>query len=249
MAALEAELGARLLQRSTRAVSLTPEGTIYLEHARVALARLAAGREAVGDAAQVAQGRLRVSLSPVLGRPLLEGLPRLIERHPRLEVELGFTDAYVDLGAGVDVVLRIGPPADSALVGRRLRRMSWCTVASPAYLARAGLPARAEELATHRCLHFLRPNGTVADWDLGGPLPSALRVDQGEMLVQAAVAGLGIARAFDLLVAAPIARGELVEILPGERRPGPEVYALCLPGTAKLPRVAAFLDFVGGLLG
>lgn len=259
VAALEAELGVRLLNRTSRHVALTAEGELYWRHCREALDRLQAGRDLVTHAAQVAEGRLRVSLSVALGRPVVAALPRLLSRHPRIQLHLSFSDVPVNLvEQEVDVALRIGELGDLAMVGRRLRTPRWVLVASPHYLARAGQPRDLEELRSHACLQFARPSGQVAAWRFaaaGGVTPPpfvaerAIRFDHGELLVDAAVAGLGLAQVFDFMALDALRRGDLVEVLPEWSTLGPPIHALCLPGRQRVPRIRAFLDFAVEALG
>lgn len=259
VAALEEELGVRLLNRTSRRVALTPEGEVYLRHCREALDRLQAGRDLVTRAAQVAQGRLKVSLSFALGRPVVAALPRLLARYPRVRVHLSFSDHAVGLvEEEVDVVLRTGDLGDSALVGRRLRAPRWVTVASPHYLAREGEPKDLAELVAHTCLQFTRPSGQVAGWQFvergGGEAPPfiaerAVLLGHGDLLVDAAVAGLGLAQVYDFMVAEALRRGELVEVLPDHSAPGPPIHALCLPGRQRVPKIRAFVEFAVEVFG
>ncbi len=251
---LEARLGARLLHRSSRHVALTPEGEVYLRHCRAALDRLQAGEDELTRAAQVAEGTVAVSLSPVLGGPIVGGLARLASRYPRLSLTLSFTDREVRLAEEeIDVAVRIGSLVDSTLIGRRLRTPRWATVAAPSYLARAGEPRRVEELAAHACLVFARPAGGVTDWQLADAPAfrpaAALRMDRGDLLVEAAVAGLGIVQAFDFMVEAHLREGRLVELFEDRAALGPPMHALTLAGRQEVPRVRAVLDFIEEILG
>lgn len=259
VAALEADLGVRLLNRTTRSVSLTSEGEVYLQHCREAVDRLQAGRDLVTRAAQVAQGRLKVSISFVLGRAVITALHRLLARYPRLELHLSFSDRAVDLAAdGVDVVVRIGELADSSLVGRRLRTPRWVTVAAPSYLARNREIRDCSDLGDHVCLQFAGPSGAVTEWTFAGldgaPPPTfstARRVllDHGDLLTAAAVAGLGVTQVLDFMVEEPMRRGDLVELLRQRSAPGPSVHALCLPGRQGVPKIRAFTEFMAEVLG
>ncbi|GMV42667.1 MAG: hypothetical protein AMXMBFR64_43830 [Myxococcales bacterium] len=252
---LEDELGVRLFLRTTRHVSLTPEGEVLHAHAREALDRLAAGLDEVARARGLAEGPLRISLSPVLGRVIVAALPRLLQRHPRLVPDLSMTDRVVSLAEGeVDVAVRIGALPDSSLVAHRLRAPRWVTVASPAYLARRGTPAEPGELASHACLKYAPPRGGTVEWTFRvreQPVevrtPTALRVDDGDALVTAALAGLGVAQVFGFMVADALADGRLVEVLAPYAAPGPPLTALMLPGRQDLPRVKAFLEFLDDL--
>jgi DNA-binding transcriptional LysR family regulator len=250
---LEEELGVRLLNRTSRHVSLTPEGEVYLRHCREALDRLQSGHDLVTRAAKLAQGTLRVSASPVFARALVGALDRLLGRHSRLQLHLSFSDRTLDLAEhGIDLVLRIGGATDSALVGRRLRTPRWVTVASPNYLARAGEPRSIEDLGAHRCLQFARPSGKVAAWQFrtGELVANApVLLDNGDALVDGAVAGIGIAQVFDFMVKEPIRRGELRTVLDELACDGPPVHALCLPARRRVPKIRAFMDFAVDVLG
>ena len=259
VAALEAELGVRLLNRTSRHVALTPEGEVYLRHCRDALDRLRAGRDLVTHAAKVAQGRVKVSMSYVLGRPVVGALHRLVGRYPRIQLHLAFSDVATNLvEQDVDVALRVGALTDSALVGRRLGVPRWVTVASPNYLARSGEPRASADLAAHTCLQFARPSGRVAAWrfastggDEAPPFVAERPIlfDHGDLLVDAAAAGLGVAQVFDFMVRGHVRRGELVEVLPHLSAEGPPIHALCLPGRQRVPKIRAFMDFAVEVLG
>lgn len=259
VAALEDELGVRLLERTSRHVALTAEGEVYLRHCREALDRLSAGRDLVSHTASVAQGRLKVSMSFVLGRPIVAALPRLLGRYPGLRLQLGFTDVEVNLvEEEVDVVLRVDADPGSTLVGRRLRTPRWVTVAAPNYLARAGEPREPADLAQHTCLQFVRPSGPPAGWRFAAPdgreLPPftverPVLFDHGDLLLDAAVAGLGVAQVFDFMAADLLRRGALVEVLPRLSAPGRPIHALCLPGRQRLPKIRAFIDLAVEVFG
>lgn len=259
VAALEAELGVRLLNRTSRHVALTPEGEVYLRHCREALDRLRAGRDLVTHAAKVAQGRVKVSMSYVLGRPVVGALHRLVGRYPRIQLHLAFSDVATNLvEQDVDVALRVGALTDSALVARKLGVPRWVTVASPNYLARRGEPRSPTDLAAHTCLQFARPSGRVAGWrfvsSAGDDAPPFVAerpivLDHGDLLVDAAAAGLGVAQVFDFMVRGHVRRGELVEVLPHLSAEGPPIHALCLPGRQRVPKIRAFIDFAVEVFG
>jgi LysR family transcriptional regulator for bpeEF and oprC len=259
IAALEAELGVRLLNRTSRHVALTPEGEVYLRHCRDALDRLQAGRDLITHAAQVAQGRIKVSMSFVLGRPVVAALPRLLSRYPGIQVQLAFSDVAVNLiEQEVDVALRTGALADSTLVARRLRTPRWVTIGSPNYLARAGEPRGVADLADHSCLQFARPSGQVAGWRFAGPdgdeappfvAERPVLLDHGDLLVDAAAAGLGLAQVFDFMARDHVRRGEVVEVLTDLSAPGPPIHALCVPGRQRVPKIRAFMDFAVEVFG
>jgi len=251
---LEARLGVKLLHRTSRHVALTPEGEVYLAPCRDALDRLRAGEDEVTRSAKLVRGPLRVSLSFVLGRLVIASLPRFSSRHPHVQIHLSFTDREVRLAEEkVDVAVRIGTLADSALVVRKLATTRWATVASPTYLARAGAIEDYTDLARHRCLQFARPLGGVTEFAFqtsdGATTvthrpTSPLVVDQGDLLLHAAIQGLGVAQVFDFMAAPHVAKGELVEVLRHQAAPGPAVHALTLPHQNRVRKNRAFIDFL-----
>jgi DNA-binding transcriptional LysR family regulator len=258
VARLEEELGVTLLQRTSRSVSLTPEGEVFLGHGRIAVREILAAREVVVQAQRAPQGELKVTLPFILGRPVIRALPDLAERHPRLAFRLMLTDRLVPLAAeGVDVAVRIGKLKDSTLVARSLRTPRWVTCASPAYLARRGTPARPEDLGLYDCLAFVTPRGTLRAWSFrdgaGTPVTieprASVVVDQGELLVEAARAGLGICQAFDFMVDEELRSGRLVAILAPYAADGEPIQAVMLPRRGSSPKVRVFLELLAGVLG
>lgn len=257
VARLEAELGATLLARTTRSVRLTTEGELFLEQARPALDQLYAGMDLVAQSREAPRGPVRLSLPLVLGDAVVAGLPRLLARYPGLQLDVTVTDREVRVvEEGFDVVVRIGDLVDSSLIGHRLRASRWLTAASPAYLAKHGTPARPRDLADHACLRFTRPSGGLTPWRFREGdrveivrVGERLRMDHGPLLVDAAIAGLGIVQAFDFMLADALGSGRLVQVLGAHSAAGPPVHALCPPGRQRTPRVRAVLDLLGDALG
>lgn len=244
--ALEEEVGARLLHRTSRQVALTAEGELFFSRCSEAVAQFQAGRDAILSHKRRPQGRLAVSLSFVLARPVVAALASWNKLYPEVSVELRVTDRLARLSSeDVDVALRVGPPEDG-LVARRLRETRWVTVAAPSYLARSPALRRPEELASHNCLRFITPRGSVRAWcfrehpalEVGG----ALALDQGELLIEAALSGMGICQVLDFMVIAPLREGRLVEVLGEHSMPGPSLHALFLPERRIVPKVRAFVD-------
>lgn len=228
IARLEARLDTRLFLRTTRSQSLTEEGHGYYERCRRALAELDAA-EAVADVARsTASGLVRLSMPAMLGRlkvgPLLLALAR---RHPQLSLELSFNDRRVDLvEEGLDLAIRSGELADSAELVARPVGMQWMALcASPGYLAAHGHPASVDELKGHEAVLYAR-DGQVSSWrfhDAEGRLveltpSSRLRCDSAEVLLEAAVGGMGLARLPAWLAADALAAGTLVRVF-DEPRP------------------------------
>ena len=262
VARLEEDLGVRLLLRTSRTVSVTPEGELFLARCRSAVAELRAARDVVADAERVAKGTLALTFSPVLGRLIAPRLAAFSARYPRVSFRVSVTDRQTRLvDEAIDVAVRIGEPAASSLVARRLRRTRWVTVASPAYLARAGTPQHPDDLAAHNCLKFVMPAGTAREWTFAPPhtragdgrsgtrarAPSTrgnLAVDQGEVLVDAVQAGLGIGQALDFMVGERLRAGDLVEVLAEHAADATGIYALWAAAKRGVPRVSAFVRFL-----
>ena len=187
-------------------------------------------------------------------------LPRFTARHPQVRVALRLSDRISRLvDEQIDVAIRIGPLADSTAIARKLGDTRWVTVASPGYLARRGIPQRPEQLSEHDCAMFHSPRGVEVGWQfVEGPRskllrewrgPARINLDQGELLVDAALAGLGIVQVFSYMVSDPLERGELVEVLGEYACSGPPIHALCKPGQQGVAKVRAFLDFLVEQLG
>lgn len=251
---LEDELGVALLNRTTRRVSLSREGELFLERCEEALAQLDAGRELIEMSQKDPRGELTITAPHILGRPLIGRLPRFRARYPQLHLHLRFSDRFERLiDEGIDVAVRVGTLEDSSLVARRLMTTRWVTVAAPAYLSRRGTPRRPEDLEAHDCLKFRSPRGAFVEWTFPGADPRStvrfkthgpLDADQGELLLEAAITGLGITQALDFMIADHVRDGRLVEILADHSLEGPPVTGLCLPAQRNSPRVRAFLDFL-----
>ena len=256
---LEAQLGTRLLQRTTRRVQLTQDGQTFRERAADLLAdadELQTLFQA-GDAA--CAGRLRVDMSVGIARHIV--VPRLAEflaAHPQLELQLSSTDRRVDLvREGFDCVVRVGTLTDSSLVARTLGRLRVLTVASPAYLATHGVPQSPDDLDRHRLVGYTpllgaRPEDfeyRAADGSLQTrAMPFALVVDNSEAYQAACLAGLGLIQAPENGLAAALARGELVEVLPGFRA-DPMPVSLLYANRRHLPkRVQVFLRWLEAVL-
>lgn len=225
---LEARLGVALLRRTTRRLALTDAGRAYFDASRAALAAIDDAERALQGDAQRVRGRLRLSVPTTWA--LASGYARLaafLERHPGVRLELCVTGRNVDLVAeGFDAAVRLGAPPDSGFVARPLAGSVLCLVASPAYLARHGVPVDLAALAAHPAIGFQRPStGKPLPWALvvdGKPLdwvPKAriLVSDDPAALLHLAEAGAGIAQTFENLAAPRIADGRLVEVLPSTR--------------------------------
>ena len=221
LGALEARLGITLVNRSTRRLALTEAGAAYLDRAERILADLGEAEAEVAARTVAVEGLLRVSAPAAFGTRHLAGLVASFARaHPKVIIELGLNDRFVDLlEEGWDMAIRIGRLPDSALRARRLVPVRASLCASPAYLAAHGTPRTIADLAAHQALGYtLSPHTGVSHWSFGTdgdvkvPVNTVLRVNSGAMLVEAAVAGLGLVYAPRFLTAAARAAGQLVAI-------------------------------------
>ncbi len=258
---LESRVGARLLQRTTRRVQLTPDGQAYLARCLDLLADMDELDQMFRDDESGVHGRLRVDLPLAVARDLvMPHLPEFLARHPGIALELGSTDRRVDLiGEGFDCVLRVGPLADSSLVARYLGYFRQSNCASPAYLERHGVPVSPEALlAGHRIVHYSSTLGDKpAGFEFIDPasgelreqrLPASLVVNNSDAYRAACLAGLGIIQAPVHGMQSLLDAGRLVEILPGYRAPALPVTLLYGNRRHLAKRVRLFMNWLAEVL-
>ncbi|MFO1392538.1 MAG: LysR substrate-binding domain-containing protein [Steroidobacteraceae bacterium] len=257
VAALEKHLGARLLNRTTRRVSLTAEGTDYLRRARRILDEIADAEETLRGTRSKPQGPLRVDVPVSFGRYLLlPALPEFVRRYPAIELDVRLNDRVVDVVADrVDVALRVGGLKQSGLVARRIAQVNVVTCASPAYLAEHGEPRTPDDLRNHRLLGVTPPGGGSPDWQFPPPYTSkrlklhfAMQFNAAEAPTIAAASGLGIARTADLIAAEYLARGELKLVLKDFIVPGPPISLVYPSAGHQSAKVRVFSDFAADLM-
>ncbi|OEZ81633.1 HTH-type transcriptional regulator DmlR [Janthinobacterium sp. HH104] len=254
LARLEQRLGTRLFQRSTRQLSLTAEGKLFLARSERILAEMQAAQEELAGTL-APRGRLRLGL-PELGSVFLPALADFSQRHPAIALDLDFSDALADVvGDGFDAVIRIGAPRDSRLAARKLGQFRSCLVASPAYLARHGTPSHPLELQQHACLHYrFRHSGKVEQWQLrqeaeapAPDLPLSMVCNNVEARLHFARQGLGIAWLPDFYVRSAIDDGSLIEVLRDYAitgHPAHSCWLLWPSGPHLAPKVRALVDFL-----
>jgi len=251
---LEARLGARLFQRSTRKVSLTEAGETFYAHARQAFEHATAAEDAVRQLNREPSGRLRVAAPMSFGLERLAlWVPEFLARHPALQLEINLDDRTLDLiEGGYDLAIRIGRLGDSSLVARPLGELPVHLVASPEYLVDRGVPAHPHDLQAHNCLLFSYTS-SGSEWkfrhDAGdGPVDVTVtgnyRVNSSMALRAAALAGTGIARIPGYQVEAQIASGQLVKLLPEWELAALAAHAV-LPVRVQVPaKTRLFIEFV-----
>ncbi len=253
VSSLEARLGARLLNRTTRRVSPTEIGLAYYDRARQVLNDAGEADALVTSMQSAPTGLLRISvatdfgvnhLSPVLGE--------FLEEFPDITVNMVLSNRYVELiSEGFDLAIRIGEMEDSSLRARKLAETTQRMIASPGYLARYGRPERIDELNAHKLLHYSN-NAAGNVWKITAPSGERrqvrtagwLTVNDGQSLLNAAVSGLGIAYLPSFLYGDAMERGLVEDVIPALPRDTMSIYAVFPPGRFTQPKVRAFIDFL-----
>lgn len=257
VAALEKHLGARLLNRTTRRVNLTAEGTDFLRRTRRILDEIQDAEETLRGARSKPEGRLRVDVPVAFGRYLLlPALPEFTRRYPAIELDIRLNDRFVDLVAErIDVALRVGPIRQTGLVARRVSQTNIVTCAAPTYLADRGEPQTPDDLRGHRLLAVSPADGGTPEWIFPPPytprrlkLSFAMQFNAIEGPVISATAGLGIVHSADIIVAEYVARGELKLILEEFAVPGPQMSLVYPSAGHQSAKVRVFSDFAADLL-
>jgi LysR family transcriptional regulator for bpeEF and oprC len=259
VAQLEKHLGTRLLHRTTRKVSVSPEGAVYLERCRRILSEVQAADDEMRHARARPQGRLRVDVPIAFGRYLLmPALPTFTERYPEMALEVRFNDRIVDLTAEhIDVAIRGGEVRSPDLIARRIATSRLVTCAAPAYLARHGAPRSIAELRGHRTIGFLRSDSSrPAEWKFRQGkegtqklrLSFALSFNTSDPMLMSAVEGQGIIQTSDLLLGRSLAEGRLVEVLREYSCEGPPLSVVYPRATQHLAKVRVFAEFAAEIM-
>ena len=250
---IEDRLGVKLLARTTRRLSLTSEGELYLSGAREILDAIEGMEAAVSHATREPAGVLRINSGPTFGRHrLMHVLPEFLARYPKIDLRLDITDRHVDLATEqVDVAIRTGPMPDSRLIARTFMQASRTICASPAYIERHGRPATPQDLARHHCL-LISGATALGDWPFEaahGAYTIRIRPrttsDNADLVRDMALAGMGIARLVHYTVEDALNDGRLVPLLEDcHSRQATPISAVTLPERQKTPRVRAFVAFL-----
>ncbi len=256
---LERELGVRLLHRTTRRLHPTPEGVALAEQGRALVEDLEALTSGLRRSASEVSGTLRVTASASFGRLYISPLlPEFLALHPRLRMSIDLSDQTVDLvSAGFDLAIRIGALGDSTLVARRLASNRRVLCASPDYLRRHGAPRTPEDLADHECILLFGSRGRQDAWRLRDRdgnetmvrVHGRLESNYGEVIRDAAVAGLGIALHSTWHACEDLHAGRLQVVLPAYSFPDTGIHALMPQRRLVPPRVRAFVDFLAARFG
>lgn len=256
VARLEGDLGLRLLHRTTRELSLTSDGRDLYERARRVVDEIDALQGVAEGARGEPAGTLRLSAPITFGKrvlvPLLAGL---LAKHPGLALDLALTDRFADLAKdGLDAAVRVGALDDSTLVAREFGQQRMIVCASPGYVASHGKPAAPADLGKHRCLVFRQPtSGRLRPWQFvaeGTPLTFApearVTMNDGEAMVAAAVAGMGLVQVPDYMAEDALRAGVLVEVLKPFRPPALPVSLVYASSRQMTPRLRALVEGLTG---
>lgn len=251
LGALEDRLGARLLNRTTRKLTLTDIGTVFYERCRRILDELTDAQGAVTSMQSAPRGILRLALPMSFGiTHVAPEIARFLDRHPELSVDVDLSDRRVDLlGEGFDLAIRIGALSDSSMIARKLATSCVVLVASPAYLAAHGRPSEPEAIRTHACLHYAySPTGHSWRLENGERAVTVagegrVTANNGDALRELAIAGQGIARLPDFIVNASLADGRLEHVLPGWGESG-AIWAVYPHSRHLSAKVRLFVEFL-----
>ena len=256
---LEAALGVKLLNRTTRSVSVTTDGAAYYQRCVAILAEVRETEESLAQRHATPQGRLRVEVPTLMARlVIVPALPTFFARYPDIELQLGCSERRADLiEEGIDCAVWSGELEDSTLIARRVGQLYFGTCAAPSYLAAHGEPHHPDELTAHRCInHFSPHTAKIFDWVFaknGMRIQTTLRghiaLDDENSYVAAAEAGLGIAQIPAFVLKEAMERGSL-ELLLGDWFPEPAPLNVVYPENRHLSsKIRVFVDWVAELFG
>jgi DNA-binding transcriptional LysR family regulator len=247
---LETVLGAQLLTRTPRGTVLTEIGREYHARAGAGLIELESAQDVVNKLTSEVSGQLRIQVQTAFGEfvlaPLLAEFARL---HPRVHFDVRFEDRLVDMNAeAYDLAVWVGAVTDQALITRKLAKVRWVVVASPEYLDRRGRPGKPNDLATHDAMLYALDSG---NWRFQGPsgweqvrMNSAFRTGNGQMLLAAARAGLGMTLVPKFMIDSSLAQGELEVVLPAFPHEGADLQIYMPASRARIARVRTLVNFL-----
>lgn len=249
---LEARLGLRLLNRTTRSLAMTGEGEVLHRYVARILKDLQDAEQELDLVQNTPRGRLRISVPTVMGRKIV--MPALRDfqiSFPQVTTDISLDDVKVDvIEGGYDLVLRLGDLEDSSLQARRIGPHTFITCASPEYLGQRGTPETPTDLSEHCCIHYRFPTtGRPEVWAFKGPplakpIKPAIILNDGESLASAALGGLGIIQAPSYLVKEDVAAGRLQPVLADFTDDRGSVWLVWPPMSSQVPKVRAFINFI-----
>lgn len=255
---LEERLGVRLLNRSTRSISLTQEGQSFYERCSNVAAEVSAAEELLSSMGSRPTGKLRVTATVAFAkRQLIPLMPAFLERYADIELEMELSDRAIDFSSnGYDLAIRFSEQIEqTSVVARKLAVNKRVACASPAYLSRNGVPQKPEELAEHNCLRL----SAIEDWndwhfERGGeelvvPARGNFSVNTADAIYYAVKSGLGIARLPTYMVASDIASGKLIRLFPDILEDDASIYAVYASRHQLSPKIRVFIDYLVEALG
>jgi DNA-binding transcriptional LysR family regulator len=249
VARLEARLGVTLMKRTTRRLSLTPEGEAYFARARLILEDIRSAEAEVAGFRERPRGLLRINSGNAFAiHQLVPALPEFMQRHPDLKIELSLDDRRVDLiESGADLAVRIGSVGDDRLVSRKICDLKRMICAAPAYLARRGIPRRPEDLARHDCI-TMAGMPDLARWPFRGGavvVNGPVTADSASAVLELGLRGVGLVRFADFVFSDYIRDGRLVPVLVEHHKVETVPIAVVYPQSRhRVPKTAAFVDFM-----
>jgi len=249
---LEKSVGARLLNRTTRNMSLTEAGAVFYDHCARIVVELEEAKLAVGRLHSEPRGVLKLSASVAFGTlHIAPALPEFLARHPEVSIDMVITDRFVDMAEeGYDLAIRIAKDPGQNLVARRLACVNRRMCATPEYFARRGVPRVPEDLLQHNCLTYTHFN-PQDPWRLQGPtgeisVPASgnLRLNDDEALAQAVLGGLGVGLLPTFIIGQELQSGRLQAVLSEYVALERQIYSVYLPNRHLSAKVRAFIDFL-----
>jgi len=256
---LEAYLGVRLLQRTTRHISLTPDGSLYYDHCRRLLTDIEMVESSFPGSSGRPRGKLRVDMTSSFARLfVLPAIKEFLAEYPEVELTLTLGDRTIDLvQEGVDCVIRAGVPQDSStLVARRIGRFEWVTCASPAYIEQYGEPKSLDDLKSHHAVGFMsNRNGRRMHWsfvingeECAADVPERITVNDTDAYVASGLEGLGLIRAASYMVIPHLRSGQLRQVLTDLEAPIVPLSVIYPKNRHLSPTVRAFSDWIARLI-
>ncbi|RYC41134.1 LysR family transcriptional regulator [Pectobacterium zantedeschiae] len=255
---LESHLGARLLNRTTRALSITDVGLRYYDSCKAILRDVHAAESVTAQQKEELQGTIRIGATPSLVKNfLIPELPDFCERHPGIKLDFHLGDATVDIvQQGIDCVIRTGEPPLSRLVARRLGAFHWYLCASPRYLEQHGYPTTLDSLKEHAAVGYTHSRvGRTTNWGFHDeahtvaiPRAGQISVNDTDAYVAAGVAGLGLLRIASYMVRQQLSDGHLVRLLPDIEAPLEPIFILYPQSRHLSPAIRAFIDWCAALI-
>ena len=251
---LEQKLAVRLLDRTTRRVSTTPEGLEFYQRCKQIIADLEQAESSVSRSGRLSSGRLRIGMPSALGRMwVIPHLPAFAKAYPAVSLEIVIGDFLIGSSReGLDAVIQVGEIPSSRRVVRKLTSVDYVVCAAPTYLEERGAPKRPVDLKDHDCLSYRRPrNGQIRQWRLARgksteatPVNGVMTFNSGEALIAAAAAGLGLIQVAAYYAQPLLETGRLVEVLADYKVHAYDISVVFRPGKRMAPRLRVFVDFL-----